>query len=270
MLKVILKRISKLSPNIQYKLRQAGIEDKPAVFMKKTLITSLYMTLGIALFLFLTFSKTKKVGIILYLFPLVFIVTFFYLMKIPDALIKKKEKEISREIVYAGRFLVIEIESGVPLYNAFLNLAKNYKNIGKYFKQITDKVNVGISMEDAMNEAVELTPSNDFRRILWQIINTQKTGADVSRSLSSVIEQISREQNILLKEYGRRLNPIAMFYMIMAVIVPTLSVTFMLVITSMINLEISQTFLLFISFFLAFIQFMFLAIIKFLRPAVDF
>lgn len=266
----ILKRFAKAHPKLVYKLRQAGIEDKPESFIKRTLLSAFYVAIGVTIFLFLTLSRSKLGKITIYFFPLIFALSFFYLLRIPDVLIKKKEKEISKEIVYAGRFLIIEIESGVPLYDAFINLARNYKTIGKYFRQITDKVNLGTSMEDAMNTAVELTPSNDFRRILWQIINSQRTGADISKSLNAVIEQISREKAILLKEYGRKLNPLSMFYMLIAVIVPALAITFLIILASMISLELDLPILLFIAFLLAFIQFMFLAIIKFLRPAVEF
>jgi hypothetical protein len=37
-------------------------------------------------------------------------------------------------------FLIIEIESGVPLYNAIYNIEKNYKVIGAYFGDIVNKV----------------------------------------------------------------------------------------------------------------------------------
>ena len=129
----------------------------------------------------------------------------------PDIKISKKEKDISKEIVFAGRYLVIEIQSGVPLYNAMVNMSKNYEIIGHYFKEVTDKVDFWTSMEDALNEAVEFIPSKDFRRILWQIINSLRTGSDISKSLSTVLEQIMREQAIEVNKYGRKLNPLAIF-----------------------------------------------------------
>ena len=266
----LLRKLARIYPNIAFKLRQAGIVDKPEIFLKKSVLTSLYLSFGVSFSLFLVLSKSHNGKLALLLFPIILVVSLFYILKVPDALIKKKEKEISREIVFAGRFLLIEIGSGVPLYNAFLNISKNYPTCGKYFKQITDKVNLGTSMEDAINDAIELTPSNDFRRILWQIINAQYTGADIGKSLNAIIEQISREQNIMLKEYGRKLNPLAMFYMIIAVIVPSLSITFLIILSSMLGLELNLSVMLFIAFMLAFVQFMFLSIIKFLRPAVDF
>jgi flagellar protein FlaJ len=166
--------------------------------------------------------------------------------------------------------LIIEIQSGVPLYDAFINLSKNYETIGKYFKEITDKVNMGTSMEDALNETVDLTPSPEFRRVLWQVVNSLRTGSNIADSLISVIDQITKEQNIKMKEYGRKLNPLVMFYMMIAVILPSLGITMTIVLSTFMNIELGLPVLLFIAFFLGFVQFMFLSIIKFSRPAIEF
>ena len=142
--------------------------------------------------------------------------------------------------------------------------------IGKYFKEITDKVNLGTSMEDALNEAVEFIPSTDFRRILWQIINSLKTGSNISNSLTTVLEQIVREQQIEVTKYGRKLNPLAMFYMIIAVILPSLGITILIILSSFIQFQLSLTILIIIASLLGFMQFMFLSIIKISRPAIEF
>lgn len=191
------------------------------------------------------------------------------MLKFPDAIISKREKDISRELVFAGRYLIIELESGIPLYNALVNLSKNYEVLGKYFKEIVDKVNLGTSMEDALNESIELVPSNNFRRMLWQILNSLRTGSDVSQSLNAVIEQIVKEQNIEVNKYGRKLNPLAMFYMIISVIMPSLGITMLIILSSFIEFELNLTILIVLAFLLGFMQFMFLSIIKFSRPAID-
>ena len=125
-------------------------------------------------------------------------------------------------------------------------------------------------MEDALTEAVEYIPSDNFRRLLWQILNSIRTGSDISKSLESVLDQIAREQIIEVDKYSKRLNPFAMFYMIIAVILPSLGVTMLVVLSSFIDFELNLTIFLVIAFLLAFVQFMFLSMIKFSRPAIDF
>ena len=186
----IFQRIAKAFPGLKMKLKQAGMDDKSEDFIKKTFVSAFYMTTGLVVSLFLVLAKLDVLkGVLFFIVPIVFMVMFFYMIRLPDVKISKKEKEIGKEIVFAGRFLIIELESGVPLYNAMINVSKNYEVIGRYFKEITDKVDFGTSMEDALNEAVEFIPSNDFRKILWQIINSIRTGSNVAKSLYSAIVQ---------------------------------------------------------------------------------
>lgn len=270
-LRTIYQRISKAFPDLKLKLKQAGMEDKPEDFIKKAFASAFYMTTGLVVFFFLILAKFNAFkGILFLIVPVIFIIMFFYMIKLPDLRISRKEREISKELVFAGRFLIVELESGVPLYNAMANVSKNYETIGSYFKEITDKVDLGTSMEDALNEAVELIPSNEFRKILWQIINSIRTGSDIAKSLYSVMEQITKDQITEVNKYGKKLNPLAMFYMIIAVILPSLGMTMLVIMSSFIQFELNLTILLIFAGLLGFFQFMFISLARFARPAIEF
>jgi len=267
----LLQRISKAFPGLKLKLKQAGMVEKPEDFVKKTFVSAFYMTTGIVVLLFFLLAKLDVFkGILFFAVPIIFIIMFFYMIKLPDLRISKREKEVSKEIVFAGRFIIIELESGVPLYNAMINVSKNFNVVGKYFKEVTDKVDLGTSMEDALNEAVEFIPSNDLRKILWQIINSIRTGSNIAKSLYSVMEQITKDQLNEVNKYGKKLNPLAMFYMIIAVILPSLGVTMLIIMSSFIKFQLSLTILLALAGFLGFVQFMFISMVKFSRPAIEF
>ena len=269
---MIIELLMKQNPNLKIKLLQAGIKKKPYDFIKQNLVVSFY-TATAFFFILLSLAKSFEIHFSVFFyagsFIALFLLSFNYFMKIPDVIMRRKEHEIAREIIFAGRFLIVELESGVPIYNAMINVAENFDVIGKYFKEIIDKINMGTTMEEAITEVIETTPSNNFRKLLWQLLNSLKTGADVSTSLNSVVEQITHEQMIEVKEYGRKLNPLAMFYMMMAVIIPTLGVTLLIVISTFLGINISLSSLLSLLLFLGFVQFMFLAIIKSSRPAVE-
>ncbi len=266
----LFQHIAERIPELKLKLRQAGMDDKPEEFVKKTVLVSLYMAVGVFVFLFLLLYNFGAFHPLMLLgMPLLGVCLLFYLVKLPDAKIISKQKEISREIVFAGRFLVIELQSGVPLYNALSNLSKNYKAVGAYARVVIDKVDLGTSMEDALNEAVELSPSEDFRKVLWQVINSMRTGSDIASALSSTIDQIAKRQQILVSEYGKKLNPLAMFYMMIAVIAPSLGMTMLIIVSSFVQISLNLTMLVILAAALGFVQFMFLSIIKFSRPPID-
>jgi archaeal flagellar protein FlaJ len=260
------KTLARMQPDLRRKLLQAGIIQDAETYVKKTFMNSVMLSLAIG---FIAYFVTQKFTLIL--FSLVLIPLFYsYFIKYVDVKIERIKKEIDQEIIYAGRFLIIELESGVPIYNAIQNIEKNYDVIGKYFGDIINKVYLGTTMEDAINDTMINTPSNNLRKVLWQLLNSMKTGSDIGPSLNSVITQIMREQQISVQEYGKKLNPLAMFYMMIAIILPSLGVTMIVVIATFIGLKMSLTVLLGIAALLGLTQFMFLSIIRASRPPISY
>ena len=259
---LIYKWIARQMPGLGIKLKQARIMDSPEEYIKKTFQGALWLSLALVL-IFFFFLKSP---LVILAFPIVFFIMFSYLSRSADVKITKIQREIDKEILFAGRFLIIELESGVPIYTTFKNLSENYEAIGPYFQEIVDKVDLGTSMSDALNETISTTPSPNLRKVLWQVMNSFKTGSNVIGSLKVVLDQIGREQQITIKEYGRKLNPMAMFYMMAAIIIPSLGITMLSVLASFMGWDLSLGILLVLVGGLAFVQFMFLAIIKSSRP----
>src|SRR3989338_3550417 len=194
---VFFSRIAKSVPQLDVKLKQAGLLETSEDFIKKTFISAFYTTTGVMLLVGVILVKLNILRNLLFImFPILFVLFFSYMLKTPEVIILRKQREIEREIVFAGRFLIIELESGVSVYQAMKNVTKNYEYIGNYFKEITDRIDLGTTIEDALNESIENTPSANFRKLLWQILNALKTGADLSKSLGATVDQIVREQTI--------------------------------------------------------------------------
>ncbi len=261
----LYKNIASRFPNLGITLRQARILEKPDYFVKKTFISAAYAAGGIV---FIVFLFTQSLFSVL-AFPFVLFFMFSYFIKSPEVKINKISRNISKELVFAGRFLIIEMEAGVPPYETFKNMAGNYKAIGIYFHEIVSKIDLGTPIEDAINQTIEDVPEEGLKKILWQVLNSINTGAEVVGSLRMVVEQIVREQRVAVEEYGKKLNPMAMFYMMMAVIVPSLGITMFIILTTFIGLNLSLPFLLMISMLIGFVQFMFLSLIKSSRPPVE-
>jgi hypothetical protein len=97
-----------------------------------------------------------------------------------------------------------------------------------------------------------------------------KEGAQINSVISQVITSLTREQVIQIEKYGGQLSPLAMFYMIVAVIMPALGITFLVVLASFIGVE--ENVVKFILWGLlvgvVFFQLMFTGIIKSKRPSL--
>jgi flagellar protein FlaJ len=261
-------RLAKHFPDLSLKLQQANKRESPAVFVRKSFIGALYMSLALSIAFFLMLAGFGKSPIpVIFLTPIAFGFLFLYFLKIPDVAIIKKAKEIDKEIVFAGKFLIVELNSGVPLYQVLKNIAENYGGIGTYFEKIVRDIDLGTQTEEAINKAILLSPSDNFRKVMWQLQNSMRTGADISYSLNSVLEQIIRQQQVEVERYGKKLNPIAMFYLMMAVILPSLGMVMGVVFASFVDIQLNLIALGAIAVVLGFFQSTFSALIKADRPA---
>jgi len=257
--------IAKRVPGLRIKLRQAGISQDPEEYVKTILNTCALLSIGI-FFMFFFFTTSLATLIII---PIVIPLLFLYFIKFVDVKIEKIKKRIDEEIIFAGRFVIIGLESGVPIFKIFEDVEKNYEYVGYYFGEILNKVYLGTSMEDAINETINTTPSANLRRILWQIVNSMRTGTEVGNSLNSVIDQIVKEQAIAVQEYGKKLSPLAMFYMTISIIVPSLGITMLVILATFIGIQVTMPILLMLAGLIAFVQFMFLSLVKSSRPSIS-
>ncbi len=264
-----VEAITKRFPYLKHNLAQAGMAIKPEDFIRTKLTHSLIVSLTLSVCsLFILYKSGLSLFFAIPVFLLVYLLIFLILINTPRAVSARKVRDIDQEITYAGRFLLIELSAGVPLFDAIKNVSDNFEFIGKHFKEIIQRVEFGKPLEQALNEIMEITPSDNFRKLLFNLVNSLKTGADVSTALESVVEQISREKLIKIREYGKKLNPIVMFYLIIAVIAPSLGIAVLTLLSSFLGLSFSLGSLLGISFGVGLLQLIFVSIIDSLRRGI--
>jgi len=193
---------------------------------------------------------------------------FGQIMVYPKIIISKKTRRMDSDLLPALYHMMIEVKSGVPLFNVLVGLSEGYGAVSIEFKKIMSRINGGVSETEALDEASEKNPSVFFRRGIMQIVNSMKAGGGISLALESIVENLRKEQMINVKRYSQELNPIIMMYMLIAVIMPTLGLTFMIVLTSFSGTQIPDIAFPAALFGLAFFQFLFLGIVKSKRPAM--
>ena len=194
---------------------------------------------------------------------------FFLMLKRPEVSIAKREREIDKDVLFAGRFLLVKLNSGKPLINALFDASESYGVAGGYFKEIVEDIKVGTPLEEALEKAYKTTPSRRFKKILFQINNALKIGVDVSQPLESILQEISQEQLLEIQKYGKKLNSIIMFYLLLAIVVPSLGITLFSIVASMMSIKIDMTVFGAILLFLTFVQVIFIGLIRGVRPNLN-
>ena len=205
-----------------------------------------------------------------FIFPISFLIMYNMQLKIPKATIKKRGKEMDNEVLFASRYLLVKIASGRPLFNALIDASESYGVASKYFKEIVDNITFGTPIEKALEDAVELSPSTGFKKVLFQILNALKTGTDVTRSLQNTIEEIEDGQALEIERYSKKLSSIAMFYMLLAIVIPSLGLTMFVIITALLSIKLSAAVYIVLAVFIAMTQMFFISVFKSIRPSVNF
>ncbi len=263
-------------PDLGFKLQIAHERGTPKEYVRKIVQTSFLYTFFFVFFVFLMISKNRDLSVIAKFFILLFSFGFFlilfynFLSLNLEAKIKKVEKEINREALYAGRFLLIKLQSGTPFFNALIDGTKAYGTARKAFKEIVDDINFGTPIEDALLKAMKMTPSKRFKKILFVTNNSLRLGIDIAPPLTSTLKDLVIEQVMEIEAYSKKLNSLAMFYMIIAIVIPSLGLTVLVIVISFMSISLGFSGYAMLIGFIVLTQLLFLSIFKNIRPAVSF
>ena len=194
---------------------------------------------------------------------------FLYLMLYPHRIVSARVKKLERNLLFALRSMLVQIRSGVPVFNAMASIAMgNYGAIADEFKMVVEKVNAGEPVVEVLEDLAKRNPSIFFRRALWQLVNSMKSGSDVGKNLEDMIKSLGKEQLVEINQYKSTLNPLAMMYMMIAVIAPSLGITMIIILSFFPGMEALSDKSVFYGLLVGviFMQFIFLGLIKSKRP----
>ncbi len=265
--------LSKIFPETELGLKQAGIELNVREFFSIAIFSSLFVFFAAFLAFFIlslnAADPAKAAGMSFPFAVILFVLSFFYIKKYPSLLISKRLRELEKNLLHALKHLYVQIKSGVPIFNALNSVAlSSYGSVSEEFREIVKRINLGTPTEIALDQSAMKTPSTYYRRAIWQISNGIKGGSDIGSVVNGIIENLSTEQKIMIRRYGSQLNPLTLIYMMFAVVIPSLGVTFLIILSSFSGLSVNETVFWAILAFLVVFQFMFIGLVKSRRPNI--
>ncbi|MEA3248194.1 MAG: type II secretion system F family protein [Nanoarchaeota archaeon] len=225
------------------------------------LFSAIFVVIGINFFYILSFGLAFIISIFI----------SFSQLAYPRVFVSKKEKDIEKNLIFALEDILIQLDSGIPLFNIITNISSSdYGELSVEFKKAVKKIGSGKPEAEVLADISAKSHSVLFKRALWQISNGLNAGSDMSMIIRENIKMLNEEQMIQIQNYGNQLNPLVMMYMLVSVIVPALSVSFITVIASMIGLEENLTIGIFLGLFVFVLlfQIIFLGLIKSKRPSL--
>ncbi len=234
-----LEGIGVKKKGLEFALKEQGIKATMYEFVRNMLIASIALgvILGATLVILLQFLGLSMVKAGLFGVLMGFAIGYMgfqMFLNYPTQKSKSNSKSIERDILFAARDMIISLRSGMPLFNAITSISTGYGEASREFAKIVERVQLGIPLEDAIDQTVSESKSVSFRRIMLQAAVSVRAGADVVNALQSVIDQLSQERIIELRRYGQRLNAIAMFYMLFGIIMPSMGIAVVTILTTFI------------------------------------
>lgn len=267
------EKITGLFGSLDRSIEQARFPYEPREWAALSLYSLISYFSLILCILFLVTSAARmpllpSIGISLLSALSVSFFVFFIQLMYPKVFLKRKVRSIEKNLPFALHHLLIHVRSGVTLFGAMVSISKSgYGPLSKEFQKVVAEVNTGKSEVAALETMARENPSLHLRRVLWHIVNALKAGADVGATIKEIVENMVMEQRSAIKKYGSELNPLALFYMMLVVIFPTMGIIFLMVLFSFIGSSINiQLVLGGILAAVILAQIMFIGLIKAKRP----
>lgn len=265
------QRLESFFPRMERELRNARMNQEPSEYLanclKKTFKLSVPSSVSlIAAGIITGAGSTTRIGVAS--FPVLTIMGFLTFANYPKIKTKKRTRQLEKDLPYALRDVLIEIKSGVPLYDALKTVTDGYGEASKEFSIVIRDVDGGESMVDAIESSIIRNPSEQYRRAMWQLNNSLKSGTDISITLQSIVDSIIKDQKLKIKKYGEELNPYILVYLLIAVVGPSLGITGLIVISSFTGTTVDRPTYIGVLFMLVVTQTFFVNLIKSKRPEV--
>ncbi|QGA80999.1 type II secretion system F family protein [Candidatus Nanohalobium constans] len=265
------QRTEKFFPQLERELRAARMDTTPSEYLSECVKKAFKLGFPSAVSLIAAgvitdVSSTIKIGVAC--FPILIFMGFITFAKYPAIKAKKRTRKLEKDLPYALRDILIEIKSGIPLYDAMKTVTDGYGEASEEFEIIVKDIDGGKSTIEALEESIVRNPSEQYRRAMWQINNSIKSGTDISVTLESVVDSIIQDQKLMIKKYGKELNPYVLVYLLLAVVGPSLGITGVIVISSFTGISVNQQLYIAVLFGLVVAQVFFLNLIKSKRPEV--
>ncbi|MFH0874948.1 MAG: type II secretion system F family protein [archaeon] len=268
--------LKKLTPDLEKTLRKAGKKDLPEEYLAKISKYSLFYSIFICIFAVLIISKgieQTNWPMHSYVFlPIVFLISFIWISMVfiglNNVTIINRKSTLESDLLYSTRHLLLKLESGAPLLNALIDTSKLETKSGRFFSEIITDVYLGTPIEDAIDIAINDSPSKSFTKLLEEIKNSLRTGTDLEKSMKSTLSSMTKDHMLQITAYGKKLAPLSMMYMIFGTIMPALSSAILVLVIGFVNLGTNTltTLLVVLIVTLVIIQFFFILFFKALKP----
>jgi len=188
--KVVLKFLPRPSILIQ-RLSQAGLTIGLGVYVTISLAVAFVATLGVGLGLKLPFAIALLFGLALGIGAPHMVVSL---------MIARRNRQFVAAFPDAIDLIVRGVKSGLPITEGIAACSREMPNpVSGVFKQITDNMKVGQTMEEALWEAADKLSVAEFKFFVISLVVQAETGGNLAETLGNLADILRQRQQMKLK-----------------------------------------------------------------------
>ncbi len=271
-----------LVPGLKYDIEESGMD--AGEYMSAAIVNTLLLSL--AAFAALVFVGTSrgligakalwtsagmlafaKIGLLPPAVMVIALMAFF--LYYPKMLLRKSAETLDKDLVFALKDLLLQIDSGVSLFDGMVNVSRaDYGSVSDEFRAVVQDINAGMPEDKALEKLALHTESEFLKKALWQVITALRAGSGAQKALESVLVVLEKNQRDQIKAYTQELNLWSMVYMVFAVAVPGLGTTILIIMSAFSGMRITESVFILIIGACIVVELVIIGFIKVRRPAV--
>lgn len=237
------QKITDLYPSLEYYLDASGIEEEPQSYVvigiSNAFLLSLFLffvlnSLSIFAGQFLQFFGFALLGSVFF-----FIFTLFYWTTYPRVQALKRAQLIDRELVFALRDVSVEMDAGISFVDSLELLTEGYGVLSEEMTQVVKDIRLGTPVEEALEASMQRNASDLYQNAVLRIVNGLRSGADVPTLLSVVIDSLTEEMKVQVKQYGSEMNLWATLYLIIGIVLPSMGLSLIVMLSTFTGLVLT-------------------------------
>jgi len=196
-----------------------------------------------------------------------FVLMLFFFIRYPSIVAGKIVEAIDKDLVYALRDLMLQINSGVSLYEAMRNVSRSgYGKVSEEFAKVVQDITTGEAQDVALEKMALRTQSEFLRRTIWQLVTALKAGASLQGALNSILLALRKYQSQNIKAYSQELNLWILIYIFISVAIPSLFITLLVILSTFGGIGINESFIVMLMLACFIGEFVLVEYIKIRRP----
>jgi flagellar protein FlaJ len=245
------KYIVSFYPGLKYDLKAINARVEPSAFAGAAMLSALVWGFLFFCFALLVTNLRGSASIQLACVALVWFssIAFFLHLIYPGILARKLASETDRELVFALQDLMMQVNSGIPLYDGIVNISNSgYGQVSVEFSNAAKQISAGTPEREALEALAIRSESESFKKTMWQLVTTLQSGASIKPALKSVIETLLKEQYAAIQAYSSTLNFTILLYMLLGAVMPSIGITLLTILASFSGMGINESFLIAFAF----------------------